>query len=233
MNKFEKLEDLVEDNKLRIINVVAVPRSVSTALGRALNEVEDPCIFINEPFNRNNGSLEVAASGILETIRPICEQIDGTVTVITKNMAAYLSSEVYQELSHIADGVVWSIRNPLVQIGSLVSRLANDIAVETGADALANDAVDSRLDEVTQFLLDSELSQNFSRTGWEAISGHFHNQIQPERSVVVDGQQLTMDPIRVLQGVTKAIGLIYNDRMVNDWSSHYVNLNVGVSRFAT
>lgn len=233
MSELSRLQERVADGSIRIINMVGVPRSVSTALGRSLNETNELSVFINEPFNRNNRDIEVAASSVLRVVDPMLDTLDSPLAVITKNMSTYLSPEVYKELSELSDGEVWCIRDPLIQMGSLVTRIANDIAVETGADKVTQDTVYPYLNEVNSFLEKSSLSTNYSRTGWSSIRNHYKNVINPERSVVVDGGELTIDPVRVLKEACNKVKLGFTPNMVEGWVSDYTNVNVGSSRFGT
>lgn len=232
MSSYEQLTSLVDDGDLRLINMVAVPRSMSTALGRALNEADERSIFINEPFNRNNRSLETAAQHIVSATEDMLRDDSTPVTVFTKSMAAYLSNEASEGLAEIAYGNVWSIRHPLIQIGSLVTRMANDLAVENGADQITQSTVEPYLAVVTQQLKDSQVSKDFSRTGWESIGRHFHAQ-DSDSFVVIDGTALTNNPREVLSVAALVLGLNFSNRMTSGWGEGYVNVNIGTSRFDT
>ena len=52
MSNFETLLDYVNHDAVKLVHVEAVPRSISTALGRALCEVEGVGLYVNEPFHR-------------------------------------------------------------------------------------------------------------------------------------------------------------------------------------
>lgn len=231
MSNYEQLASLVEEERVSMVNMVAVPRSISTALGRALNESDTRSIFINEPFNRNNQSLEVATKHILGVVLPELDDNDSKLTVITKNMATYLGEKEFYHLDKIATGNVWSVRDPLIQIGSLAIRMANDSLVENGADTITTDEIWARIDRVTDLLANSDTSTNFSRTGWKSISQHFLAQTAP--SVVIDGSDLSAQPKRVLKVASELLGLDYSDRMATGWRANYVNINIGTSRFDT
>lgn len=232
MNSYKQLSTLVENEGLRLVNVVAVPRSMSTALGRALNESEGKSLFVNEPFNRNNQSLELASQHIINAALPVFEEDGAPVTVITKNMAAYLGADEFAGLSAIADSNVWAVRHPLIQIGSLITRMANDLAIENGADHIMQSAVGPYLPEVIQQLECSDISTNFSRTGWEHI-GRYYESSGLDNSIVVDGTELSMGPSRVLGRAALFLGLDYTSRMMEGWGESYVNINTGTSRFDT
>lgn len=231
MSEFSNLETAVERGNLKLINVVALPRSLSTALGRALSQGEDPKIFINEPFNRNNFDLEVAAHSLLRYTAPPLRSADDRLTIITKNMAAYLSTEIFQKLFDISDATIWSIRNPLTQMGSFLTRIANDLAPEDEAE-ITQDSLSPHLDAVTSFLENGTLSNDFSRTGWKSIGTLFRG-VDPHEGIVVDGEQLALDPVSTLAKVCKFARLEFSPSMVGDWRNGYININVNSSKFDT
>src|SRR5258708_7407318 len=138
-SNLKRLQKQVSEGSLRIIHIEAIPRSISTALGRALNEVEDRSVFVSEPFNRMKHDIEVAAGHILSVTDSIPKSKGDPLVVVTKNMARNLSLPVFQEWMKVCDGVVWSIRDPRVQLASLVTRIANDLAYEPGADRMAQE----------------------------------------------------------------------------------------------
>lgn len=230
MSEFDTLSSLVEAGELKIINMIGIPRSVSTALGRALNETPDDSIFVNEPFNRTNRSLEVSCGQILESVRPKLDHIDRPLTLITKNMATYIDTQYFVRLNDISSHTIFSVRNPLIQIGSLVTRIANDLSIETGADIISQDRVYPYLPAVVKFLIDSDLSTNFSRTGWGPIFEHY-NRLPPSQSTVVDGDSLTADPTTILLELARDTEVTYSEQMVDGWGARYVNANTGSSRF--
>ena len=54
-----------EDSQIKIIELQAVPGSMSTALGRCLNESEAASVCLNEPFNMNNDDPDIAAGHVI------------------------------------------------------------------------------------------------------------------------------------------------------------------------
>jgi len=232
MSGLEILSKYTDDGTVELISVIAVPRSISTALGRALNETPGNSVFVNEPFNRNNRSIEVASSKIVELIRRN-PNTDTPLTVITKNMATYLEQAEYEELEGVSKATIWSVRDPLVQIASLATRMANDIAVENGAAVISQAELEPYIDQVTNTLIDSDISKDFSRTGWQSIGDHFKSRDTRLKFAVVDGGQLVSNPDEVLGSACERIGLVYDSRMVSGWGSGYVNVNTGTSRYST
>ena len=231
MANFNRLQSQVEDGTLRLIHVEAVPRSVSTALSRALNESGEPSVYVNEPFNRRRYDIEEASGNILAATDPITRTSDRRVTVIAKNMARNLSLGLFRDWMEVTDGVVWSVRDPLIQMGSLVTRIANDLAYEPGADQIGQeDLTPKDIQAASDFLENGAVSSGFSKTSWADIGEHFRSGYQPEKSVVVDGGNLTVDPTTVLHGIARRVGLVFDDRMVDGWQSDFVNANTGYTR---
>ena len=220
----DQLNDHIERGSIRMIHIVGVPRSISTALGRALNESDTPSIFVNEPFNREITGPNGAARQILLAALPLMHVQEEPVAVIVKNMASHMSPEAYAAIAPLPSTTVWAIRHPLIQIGSLVTRLANDIRIRHGADTITQeDLTPEMLDEVCALLADSPRSHNFSKTGWESIDRHWRNTIA-ERSIVIDGEPFAQDPLRILQAASLSAGLRFNPRMASGWTADFVNV---------
>lgn len=227
VNNLHKLKKQVSDGMLKIVHIEAIPRSVSTALGRALSETEEPSVYINEPFNRRKYDMNAAAGHILEVTEPLTHSSDKRLIVVTKNMARNLSVDILREWLPICDSVVWSIRDPLVQIASLLTRIANDLAYEPGADRITQEELGEHMEAVCSFLEDGPVSKNFSKTSWADIGDHFRSVHHLRRSVVVDGGELTAHPGEVLSMVCEKIGLKFSPRMVEDWRGNFINVNTG------
>lgn len=213
---------------MNLLHVEAVPRSVSTALSRSLNETDNPSIFVNEPFNRMTHDIDVAAGHILDAVEPVIDVASERVTVVTKNMARNLSQVIFKDWIDICDGIVWSVRDPRIQIGSLLTRIVNDIILEPGADKISQDEIKPYINEASSFLENSKISKSFSKTSWAEIGDHYRSDdYSTDSSVVIDGDNLCMNPEKNLKGVCSKLGLIYSSRMVNGWQDGYTNINIG------
>lgn len=227
-SNFERLKEQVSGGLLRIIHIEAIPRSISTALGRALNEASDRSVFISEPFNRRKYDLEAAAGHILNVTDKIEKTKNNPLTVITKNMARNLTTDILREWMPICSGVVWSIRDPRVQIASLVTRIANDLAYEPGADRIKQqDLTSENIKAVSDFLEDGPVSKDFSKTSWEDIGEHFRSGYQPKRSIVIDGGMLIDNPEKVLKKACDILDLQYSPNMIEGWEGEFINVNTG------
>lgn len=226
MKKYDELTGRLEQGELSLIYVEAVPRSVSTALCRALNETPEPTVFINEPFNRTLYDRELAATSILEVLDR--ETTAEHQALIMKNIARNISAPILHELVHFAQGVIWVVRDPHIQISALLTRVFNDITFEPGARVLATSALtDENIQAASDFLERGPTSTDFSKTSWAAIGEHFGEAQLEVPQIVVDGTQLTHNPSAVLQQVAQVVGLQYDPRMVEGWVQPFHNANSG------
>lgn len=223
-----RLKKYVSSGQVRIIHVEAVPRSISTALGRSLNEIEDSSVFISEPFNRMKHDIEDAAGHVLRVIDAIPVSKGDPLVIITKSMARNLTVPIFHEWTSICDGIVWSVRDPLVQMASLVTRIANDLAYAPGIDRLAQqDLTSENIQAVNDFLEKGPVSRNFSKTSWEDIGQHFQNSYNHDHSVVIDGAELTLYPEIVLRKACEILNLRFSPQQVDGWQGDFINVNTG------
>ncbi len=232
MTETDRLKFLVGQGSIRLINIIAIPRSVSTAFSRALNESNSLSIFINEPFNRHNRSLEVAAGNILKVIDKK-KLSNKPLNVIIKNMSTYISKQAFDDLLKMSCCLVWIVRDPLLQIGSLVTRMANDIVVENGSSEITDESSAQYYETVSKQLECSDISINFSRTGWESVGTLFDRMGDYKKYIVIDGGKFVQNPKEILTKTCNVAGLEYKDKMTSGWKNDYVNLNTGTSRFQT
>jgi hypothetical protein len=112
-------------------------------------------------------------------------------------------------------------------MGSLVTRLANDIIVDRGSDEINQDNVIEYLPVVNQYLFDSPKSTNFSKTGWQSIGEHFDHANESTENIVIDSADFIRHPSAVLGVVCDSLGLEYNPGMTNDWKKDFTNLSNG------
>jgi hypothetical protein len=227
MSAVETLENRVSEKSIRIIQIVGVPRSMSTALGRALNESEEASYFLNEPFNRDNQDINIAAQHILKTAEMHSPK-DTSVTIITKNMASYMSNTVFREMADISSDTLWAIRDPLIQMGSLLTRLVNDIYVRPGSSTIPQEHIGPYLEGACSFLQESSKSHNYSKTGWESIGNHFKNIAKHKIGSIVDGSSFSASPGLLLEKICGDLDLPYNPSMTYGWKNNFINvINLG------
>lgn len=223
---FADMAALVADGSIRIIELHAVPRSMSTALGRALNESGATSVFINEPFNMRNGDVNVAAEHVVRAVEPLLASACQPIIVLSKNMARFLTEPVFKAWADVCSSLVWCIRDPRLQISSLVTRTANDVFFGIGSDRLKQgDLLPPHLATVTKVLQSSELSTDFSKTGWRAIGKHFTDCAGRCPSFVADGSLFSRMPDQFLRYLCSRLGLEFRDRMIDGWEKPFVNVD--------
>jgi len=228
MGNFQILTKLVKSGQVNLVHIEAVPRSVSTALARSLSESNNPSICINEPFNRMTFDIEAASGYILNELFALRVSDEIPVTVIIKNMARNISVAIFDEIVGLAIGVVWSVRDPLIQISSLLTRIANDLVLESGANGIAlEDLSDEQIQLASDFLESGPKSTGFSKTSWADIFEHFSRIPEGLPSVVIDGSELIRDPALVLSEASAKLNLDFSSKMVNGWTGRLVNANTG------
>jgi len=226
MSNYDRLTGLISSGDIELIHVEAVPRSISTALARSLSESDTPSIYVNEPFNRMKHDIEDASMRILDAVEH--SQKDSPITVVSKNMARNISRSIFSEMMELSKGIVWSIRDPHVQISSLITRIANDLQYEPGADVLTmEELTDDNIRQASEFLENGPKSTNFSKTSWYDMGQH-HMQLEASTiSVVVDGLELTEQPAKILRSASHLLNLVFSDQMVNGWQGEFINANTG------
>lgn len=228
MSEYEHMLGLLERGEISLLSIEAVPRSVSTALGRALNESSQPTIYVNEPFNRMRFDRDQAARSILKVLAQQPVSHDEPTTVITKNMARNISLPIFFELCHYSRGYVWAVREPLVQTAALVTRIVNDLVFEPGAHVIATEELtNGHIELACEFLETGPTSTDYSKTGWEAIGEHYKACPSDIPTVVVDGTEFTRTPATILQGVSQIAGIAFSDVMVDGWTQPFYNANSG------
>lgn len=241
---FSRMCRLVQDGSIELIELQAVPRSLSTALGRCLNESNATSVFLNEPFRRrpehgtpnltpvttadpwSHNDVDAAAVHILASVQPALTCGERPVIAVSKNLARYMSAPVFRMWTDLCAAVLWCIRDPSVQISSLVTRTANDLLFGIGSDRLSqSDLGPSELAMVTEFLQDSAFSTNFSKTGWEAIGEHFTDCAGRRPNFVADASLFSSVPDRFLRYLCSALGLEFSDHMIGEWREPFLNVD--------
>jgi hypothetical protein len=230
MSYYEELRSECYDGKLKIIHIEAVPRSISTALGRAINESGAKSVYINEPFNRRQYDIEKASENILKVTDKIKYSKEDPLTVVTKNMARNLTLSIFEKWMEVCEGVVWSIRDPLVQMASMATRIANDLATGRGTDFFEQDQLDKHLDKISYFLDNGDVSKNFSKTSWQDIDIHFKSKHRPTKSIVVDGAEFIENPETILRHICDLFDLPFSKKMIDGWENGYINANDGYNK---
>lgn len=228
MSNFNRLEGEIVANRLQILHLEAVPRSVSTALGRSLGESEKEDIYINEPFNRCKFDIEAASGHILDAAERHAINFPGKkLTIVTKNMARNLSDEIFDKWAAVCEDIVWVVRDPYIQMSSLATRIANDLTNGPGTDHLKPEDIPPLLPRVESFLINSTASTNFSKTSWQEMGSHFDRLPERFAPLVVDGDIFAANPHLVLRVLCRQLKLRYTNAMIDQWRDPFNNPNSG------
>lgn len=223
MNSYEELQDRTASDSLTLLQLVGVPRSMSTVLGRVLNENNRPSVYVSEPFNRDTSDPEEAARLILNAYHETVPYDAVKPVIITKNMASYMSPEAFSMMENIASFTIWNIRHPYVQLGSLLTRIVNDLKVGAGEDEIDQRDIFPYLDEACDFLENSSKSQNYSKTGWQAIDEH-SKQSPLSIRFAVDGYEVIEDTIDCINAICEQVGFEYTPTMISNWKKGFINI---------
>jgi hypothetical protein len=225
MAAVEKIQRHIDSGNLQIMSIVSVARSRSTAIGRAFGQSSNgsPRFFVNEPFHWKAASMEEGYGCLLNAIEPALNKADHTLMVVTKNMATYMNADAYRLMAAMAIGTIFTVRNPYIQIGSLLERGINDSQLGFGANVIQQTEVPdyfSRLSEVYK-----SKSSEF-RMGWRAIFNHYMDATSGlQNMLVIDGDAAACNPASVLQSACQRLDMPYHSGMVQGWSQEgYANI---------
>lgn len=225
-DSFADMAALVASGSIKIIELQAVPRSMSTALGRALNESATTSVFVNEPFNLHNGDVNIAAGHVLSAVAPALSSAREPVVVLTKNIAGFLTAPAFRTWRDVCSSVVWCVRDPRKQISSLITRTANGLLFDVGSDRLKqSDLLPSHVAAATDWLRNSQVSKNFSLAGWRTIGARFGDSVGGCPNFVADGSLFSRVPDRLLAYLCSELEIEFRDRMVDGWDEPFMNVH--------
>lgn len=219
MDEYNKLQQCLAANECRLIQVVAIPRSVCTACARALSCAHPRGLLLNEPFSRDRRDESTAFANIseyIETVRP--------KLLVIKNLAKHLPPESFIKLARLSSGIVWCIRDPYVQFASLLTRMQNDAEHFEGADIIEQSAL--RYDQLEKLSDELEGQSGFERGSWQAIASlkTMYDTQFLEPQIVIDGDNLAKNPLATLRRATKALSIDFRPQMINGWDAEAVHM---------
>ncbi len=159
---------------------------------------------------------------VLDVMRDRAD-LDMQPVAIVKSMATYYTLDSFKIMEEISDGIIWSIRDPMIQISSLLTRTANDL-IAGGEDLLREEEIESFIPDAVSFLENSDLSRAFSRTGWESI-GKLYDCSVSNNQTVIDGGEFVAHPSSVLELLCDRVNLEFSSSMVKGWQKDIIHLN--------
>lgn len=198
---------------LAVLHIDAVPRSMSTILEIASAELADA--QVNEPFNRGRCDLDAAAADVLRAAEAASERSALPAVVVTKSISSEIHA-VFGDWVGACAGVVFAVRDPLVQLTSVIERISNDMFVGRGQARLSFFDLRPRAAEADALAA----RRNFYRPSWYELWLHFQRCAETPgfRWLVADGTMLCANPRPALRAVAEAIGRPYVDRAAHGWT---------------
>jgi hypothetical protein len=228
MSSLGELQRWVERGDLTVTYIDAPPRSGSSALFRAL--VEATGLGAYEPFHHDVGGFEAGLSTLCELVGPQTKP----VRIVVKEIARYLSGRDWEDWMGLVDRCIFVVRDPLLQLSSLIKRSANDAHGGYGSDALSDSAVWQRADTVATTLacggvIDGRtIPANFARLSWRELKDHgasIERRVatgHARPSIVVETSMFRVRPHEQLSELLALLGIQASDaslaRMVSRWS---------------
>ena len=230
MEAYDKLKKLVSDGAISITYIDHLPRTISHALARCLYEIHD--VEINEPFftSKSNGTeqgfvgFEPACELILKEYQRVsaASPTKKPVTILVKDVAKSLPGRYWDEWLNVAENVITLVRDPHVQLYSLMEAIAND-HVSPGVERVGRDDVLGR-GQVIARALKINGTEALNTTSWDPIQRHLrglerHLELHPHKShVVIDGNLLLLEPQASIEAlVSKLRHVNYHADMVSSW----------------
>ena len=133
MNYFENVSGLVQEDKLRLIVIIAPPRTGSTMLETMLSKSHDIDLEVNEPFVNYGHFGDEPLDGYEKIYSEACRVLahQQTVTMLVKEMSHWINlRNEYQKLFSLTDNIVLSIRNPLLSTESRIKKFVEPLTIK-------------------------------------------------------------------------------------------------------
>jgi len=116
----------VRKGTVRVILLVAPPRSVSTGIAIALSQSPDVDLYIHEPFSNDYSNIPSASAGakligeiIKNNNRNRYITPDNPITIVIKEISTHLRPLHFHYLSQYSAAVIIIVRSPLLQLSSI------------------------------------------------------------------------------------------------------------------
>jgi hypothetical protein len=234
---YRELKILVEKGDLSITYIDAPPRTVSSALFRSLTQVMHACAY--EPFHFPSHGFEQGLKVLLEKAKRagVYDVAAGRpVRLVTKEIARYLPAKDWERWMPLVDSFVMTIRDPFLQLHSLIRRAANDTYYQKyGASGLSDGQVWELAEQIGNILKDGgsivgrPIPGNFDRTSWQSLREHlakleiYRHDYPWKQLLVVDGFLLRAIPEATMSEVLTRLGIEHDantiTKVVSGWDS--------------
>lgn len=133
MAYFDDVSDLINQDKLELIVIIAPPRTGSTLLETVVAKSKTVDAEVNEPFVNYGHFGEEPSDGYSkiysEAIKMLNSQEKATILVKEMSHWIYLEEE-YKRLFSLTDKIVFSVRNPLLSTESRIKKYAEPLSIK-------------------------------------------------------------------------------------------------------
>ncbi|MEM7538684.1 MAG: hypothetical protein AAF639_41355 [Chloroflexota bacterium] len=235
------LQQYKDSGQLAIYYIDAPPRTAGSALHRAIAQATDADAY--EPFHIPPNAFMKGLEGIhaqVEAALARPARPDKPVRIVVKEIARYLNEEEWQQWSQLVDHFVFVVRDPLLQLYSMVLRTANDWHAGYGSHQLSDAEAWAQADQIGRIFRDGgtvngrPIPPNFERLSWQSLETHLTlldqqmQQIQQaeNRVTIVDSSLLRADPKAQMTELFSRLQLPTDDatltRCVSGWHVGHV-----------
>lgn len=212
----EKLTNFVNQGDLEITQILSPPRTLSTVLSIALTEIADG--QVHEPLNdRRRNSFNEGCQLIIDRVEELRgeNRTEGALHLIVKDLAKHVTPEEWQELKRLAHQLVFVVREPSLQIFSLIRRRVTGAILGYNSSNVSDDKVFDNLGVVSQ--------EAWIDNSWSNLE-LFLNDVEvteglPEKTVIVSELSLRLDPIGTMRRMSEKFGwLPFNEKLAGGWT---------------
>jgi len=198
------VEDIA-DGSAKMTLIMAIPRSVSTVLGRGLGNSPDYDAFITEAFLHPGGHETLS-----DFVRLAKEGKDATpanpANIVAKEMSSYVKLDNFRILAGSCEHVIFLVREPSAQAASWVYKMEG-----------LSDTDIAQLNDPSEVLSGSETTIYGM---WEPHANILSDIGNPEKPkvTVIDGDLLRSFPEWGFRQLSQTLGITFSDKMFRDWA---------------
>ena len=216
MRALKELEQNVSSGQLEITQILAPPRSLSTAIEVALTEAADG--QLHEPFHpRRSHSLEESLQLILDRFKQLQDKSESSgVHIINKDLAKHIGQEDWKILENIISNIVFVVREPTLQQFSLIKQRLNEIWLGSYNDSSVGDT--QVFENVTKLK-----SKEWANESWSHMD-EFLDAVESDphlrsKAVILSELTLLLNPHQTMKELAERFKWTpFNEKMTRGWS---------------
>lgn len=217
---FLELQQLLHNTGARIIHIDAPPRSSSSALYIALSELADGSIF--EPFWGNPKNFDNGCKQVANTVLSASKNSSAPI-ILVKDIARHLPAENWVKWHNVINHTVTLVRDPQLQLRSLLGRLANFYILGAGGKGLEEQQIMENADAVDRLLQHGDAKKYgagaYEKAGWKDLAEHHRVLDQAGMGhSIVDASLLRADPRNTMAKLVDRLGLSFDEKLVAGWT---------------